>query len=321
MPTKAPVISVVLPVYNGEHVVGDAIHSILAQTYENWELIILDDGSQDGSLELCRSFAQKDSRISVNSNGTNKGLAASMNTLIGLTKGEYIAVQEQDDYSVPERIKWEVELLQSRPEIGCVSGIAAWLNDKKEVFSYFPGLLMHGNQYPQDRSKMVEYLYVEQCKVVNAGCAYRRSILKDLPGPYDVHSRMSIDWQFFLHLAHHHRIFGIQRVLVRMRRGKKHRSLTKMKQLQFQEARRCISLIYQHYRHKRESPINYFLFRKAMANQIAMEARYNGGIKGLLQATHAITLDPFCKSSWFSLSQISIRGIIKAGKFFKRLEA
>jgi len=112
-PRQLPRVSVVLPVYNGARWLERAIDSIVAQTLEDWELLIVDDGSTDDSLRLCQASAAKDIRIRVFRNLTNQGLARTMNRLVSLSSGRYIAVQEQDDVSHRERLAREVEVLDS----------------------------------------------------------------------------------------------------------------------------------------------------------------------------------------------------------------
>ena len=311
MKTFSPLVSVLMPVFNGEKFVAQAVRSIQAQTLEDWELIIVDDGSTDRSLEICNFLASEDKRIRVFRNTQNLGIAKTMNYLVSLAKGKYIAIQEQDDISVPERLAWEVEVLESDEEVGLVSGIAAWIDDEGQVFAYFPGLLHRGMQYPQDKYEMVKFLYTEQCKIVNAACMFRHSIINEVPGPFDEKAKMSIDWQFFLHVAHRYRIYGIPKVLVKMRRGQRHQSVTKQKQLQFCEARRCIRLIYEYYRKDPNSPINYWLYLKAMSNQLLLEGRYYGGVKGWLRLVEAIIYDPSNKGAWKSLYELSLRGLKK----------
>lgn len=86
---NGPLVSIVLPVYNGEEFVIDAIRSIQNQTFLDWELIILDDGSSDNSLEICKKSSANDQRISVYANGANLGLAKTMNKLVRLARGKY----------------------------------------------------------------------------------------------------------------------------------------------------------------------------------------------------------------------------------------
>lgn len=303
-----PKVSVLLPVYNGSEKVADAVSSIQSQSWSDWELIILDDASQDDSLEVCHRLAESDKRIRVYRNPVNRGLAFSMNSLVGLSRGEYIAVQEQDDVSCPDRLTWEVTILNDQPEIGVVSGIASWLDDHDKEFALFPGILKRGDQYPQKNADMVRFLYVDQCKVVNAGCMFRRSVVAGNPAPFDEGAQMSIDWQFFIHAAHKWKIWGLHNVVVRMSRGEKHQHLTAKKALQFIEAQRCIRRIYNIYRFDEVSPINYLLFRRAMSAEMVLEGRYFGRIKGVHCLFVALMYDPFNRNAWKSLRETFMRG-------------
>ena len=300
-------ISAVLPVFNGERWVLDAIRSIQQQSFTDWELIIIDDGSADRSLEVCQACAAQDQRIRVYANGINLGLAKTMNKLVKLAQGQYIAVQEQDDISMPDRFAREVALLDSHPEVGLVSGVAAWLDDAGHIFTYFPGRLHRGEPYPENQSDMVTYLYTEQCKVVNAACMFRRQILTDIAGPFDEQARLSIDWQFFIHVAHKYMIAGISDVLVKMKRGQGHGHLTARKEVQFSEARRCINLVYDKYKNDADSPINYQLYRKAMATELILEGRFWGRFRGLSKLIQATFYDPLTPKIWVSIGELILR--------------
>ena len=96
--TQLPLVSVVLPVYNGAAYLREAVDSILAQTYRSFELIIINDGSKDDSASIIAQF--DDPRIRSFSQA-NQGLAATLNRGIGLAQGAYIARQDQDDISLP----------------------------------------------------------------------------------------------------------------------------------------------------------------------------------------------------------------------------
>jgi len=275
-------------------------------------LVIVDDGSRDNSLPLCEQLARNQSRLRVYANEQNLGLARTMNRLVALSSGKYIAVQEQDDISEPCRLALEVGVLDSRPEVGLVSGVAAWLDDEGKVFNYFPGLLHRGGQYPQNHADMVRFLYTEQCKVVNAACMFRRTLADEISGPFDPAARMSIDWQFFLRVAHGHQIVGIPEVLARMRRGASHDSLTRKKELQFREARRCIRLVFKLYAKDKSSPINYWLYRKAMATELMIEGRSYSKIKGLFRLLQAAMYQPTKAKVWQSLRELSGRAFHRA---------
>jgi hypothetical protein len=243
-------------------------------------------------------------------NDRNLGLAATMNRLVSTACGEYIAVQEQDDCSSPGRLAMEVAVLDADPSVGIVSGIAEWVDDDGRVFTCFPGLLVRGRQYPQSPREMVAYLYTEQCKVVNAGCMFRASVA-DGPEPFDSRARISIDWQFFLNAAHRWRFHGLHQTVVRMRRGQS-QHLTSNKRLQFTEARRCIRLIYQQYRARTDSPVNYWLYRRAMAAELTVEGRYWGGLRALALLSGALLYDPRYRPAWAAWAEMNRRGVRKA---------
>jgi len=114
-------VSVLMPVFNGEKYLGAAVESILAQTYPDFELVILDDGSTDGSLRMLRQFRRGDPRIRIISR-EHRGFDDTANQLIGLARGEYVALMAQDDIALPERLALQVAFLRSNPEVLCVGG-------------------------------------------------------------------------------------------------------------------------------------------------------------------------------------------------------
>lgn len=311
METLSPRVSVLLPVYNGAAFVKDAVDSIRGQTYADWELLVVDDGSKDESAKVCQALAATDARIKFFQNETNLGLARTMNRLVSLAGGQYLAVQEQDDFAAPSRLEREVQVLDSRSEVGLVSGVAAWLDDAGKVWTHFPGRLHRGEAYPTDRAEMVRFLFTEQCKVVNAACMFRREVAAEIPGPFDAEARMSIDWQFFIHVAHRHQILGLPEVLVRMRRGGGHKSLTGKKELQFREARRCLRKMYEQYRADERSPINRQLFRQAMATELVLEGRAYSRVKGVGRVLQALVCQPTHRRAWQTLGEFAGRGLGK----------
>jgi hypothetical protein len=106
-----PVISVVLPVFNGEHYVTYAVQSILDQTWSDFELILLDDGSTDGTLQLLRSFEACDQRVVLVSR-ENRGLVATLNEGLELAQGQWIARMDADDIAFKDRFARQLQWLQ-----------------------------------------------------------------------------------------------------------------------------------------------------------------------------------------------------------------
>lgn len=107
-----PLISVAMPVYNGEKYLAEAIDSILAQTFTDFEFIIIDDGSTDNSLSVLQAYEKRDSRIRLISR-ENRNLVATLNEIIDLARGKWIARMDQDDISLPQRFERQLEWLHS----------------------------------------------------------------------------------------------------------------------------------------------------------------------------------------------------------------
>lgn len=114
----APAISVLMTVYNSRTYVAEAAESILAQTFRDFELLIIDDGSTDDSLSILKSLADKDSRIRLVSR-PNTGLARALNEAIDLAKGEFLARMDADDIAMPDRFEKQIAYLRSHPN--CVA--------------------------------------------------------------------------------------------------------------------------------------------------------------------------------------------------------
>jgi glycosyltransferase involved in cell wall biosynthesis len=111
-----PRISVLMPVYNAEAYVSEAIASILHQSYADFELLVIDDGSQDGSMERISSFT--DNRIKLIRHSINKGLVVRLNEGLAVASGDYIARMDADDISTPDRLRVQIDFMEQHPQIG-----------------------------------------------------------------------------------------------------------------------------------------------------------------------------------------------------------
>ena len=118
-----PLVSVLLPVYNAEPYLGAALESILRQDHKRLEIIAIDDGSRDRSLEIMRRYQQADGRITIVSR-ENRGLIATLNEGLALAKGDLIARMDADDISYPSRLSRQVSSFVEQPELAlCGTGI------------------------------------------------------------------------------------------------------------------------------------------------------------------------------------------------------
>ncbi len=130
--TTSPKVSVVMCVYNDEKNIGKSIESILNQTFSDFELIIIDDGSTDKTAEVLESYVKKDSRIKV-FHKENSGTTASANFGISLACGEYIARLDSDDISYPHRLQTEVDWLDKNPNVALIGGGADMIDQDDNI--------------------------------------------------------------------------------------------------------------------------------------------------------------------------------------------
>lgn len=120
--TDRPLVSIGMPVFNAEKTIRQAIRSILLQTFSDWELLIIDDGSTDGTLAAVREFC--DERIRVIGNNTNRGIAVRLNTAVALSRGEYFARMDGDDICYPRRLERQVSYVHAHPDVDLTG---AWM--------------------------------------------------------------------------------------------------------------------------------------------------------------------------------------------------
>ena len=120
---KEPVVSCITIFFNAEKYIREALESVFAQTYHRWELLLVDDGSTDGSTAIARHFArQHPGRVSYleHSGHKNRGMSASRNLGIQNARGEYIAFLDADDVWLPHKLEQQVPILTSQPKVGMV---------------------------------------------------------------------------------------------------------------------------------------------------------------------------------------------------------
>jgi glycosyltransferase involved in cell wall biosynthesis len=140
MKIQPETISVLLPVYNAEKWLKSCVQSLLAQTFEDFRIYVINDGSTDQSLDILREF--NDLRIIIVENKKNLGLIASLNEGLSLARGKYIARMDADDLCMPDRFKKQVEYLEAHPEVSVLGTRAYYLDEESHVVYKIP--------YPKD---------------------------------------------------------------------------------------------------------------------------------------------------------------------------
>jgi glycosyltransferase involved in cell wall biosynthesis len=130
---KKPLVSIGIPVYNGEKYLSFAIKSTLRQTYENFELILLNDGSTDNSLEIMKYFARNDNRIIIIDDGRNIGLIERLNQLVTLANGNYFTRMDADDIMFPDRIEKQLYKFLNDKSIDLVHSAAISIDTLNKI--------------------------------------------------------------------------------------------------------------------------------------------------------------------------------------------
>ncbi len=131
-----PKVSVMMPAYNVEKYIGEAIESILNQTFQDYELIIIDDGSKDATYQVMQKYAQKSDKIRIFQNEKNEGLVFTRNRLLELAEGEYLAALDSDDISLLDRLEKQVNFLDKNPDIDLLGGGLEFFREDSDEKSY-----------------------------------------------------------------------------------------------------------------------------------------------------------------------------------------
>lgn len=201
---KTPKVSVLTPIYNTnpKHL-RECIDSILSQTYTDFEFIILNDSPDNTEIEeIVKSY--KDQRIRYYKNEKNIGISDSRNKLIDLAKGEYLAIFDHDDISVPTRLEQEVEILDKHPEIGVVSGNLHRF--PKESRSYHP-----------ENNIEIKFTLMHSMVIAHTAAMFRKSVLIDNNIRYEKDFSPAEDYRIVLRLIPYTMFYNIQSILVNYR--------------------------------------------------------------------------------------------------------
>lgn len=201
-----PTISVLLPAYNSEKYIGEAVESILNQTFTDFELIVLDDASTDRTPDILAEYALKDTRIRVVRNESNLRIAASLNRGITLASGKYIARMDADDAAVPERFEKQFELMEKNPDIA-VCG--SWVSVYETGEEWRP---------PSDSDSIKAKLFFESY-LYHPAVMIRKDVLVSYAGGYRPDMPPAEDYDLWVRLAVHPEVkfANVPQVLLRYR--------------------------------------------------------------------------------------------------------
>lgn len=206
--TPEPRCTVLMPVYNGERYLAEAVQSILDQTFHDFRLLIIDDGSTDRSLELARSFT--DARITLACNETNQGVAATLNRGLASIQTDYIARMDADDIALPDRLERQIAFMDGHPDIGLCGGYHQ---------KFFPDditghtiMMRHALTHDEIRFRLLF-----QCTFGHSTIVLRRAVLQQHRLTYSTDHPYAEDYELWTRLVQCTRMANIPCLLVRYR--------------------------------------------------------------------------------------------------------
>ena len=202
MTSNNPEISVIMSVYNGEKYLGEAIESILNQTFTDFEFIIVNDGSTDNSLEIIKSY--DDERIKVTNNEKNIGLTKSLNKALKVARGEYIARQDADDVSMPNRFEEQMKYLEKYPEAALLGTSVYLIDEYGEIMGKRIALANPGNE-PFKTNQFS-----------HGSVVFKKEIIDKLGG-YNELFRYVQDYELWLRIAKYYEMRNLTQILYKLR--------------------------------------------------------------------------------------------------------
>lgn len=201
---RAPIVTVFMAAYNAEEFIEESIISILNQSFKDFELIIVNDGSTDNTVAIVEQI--KDPRIKLVHNPENMGLQATRNRLLDLATGKYIAILDSDDIASPDRLEAQVSFLENHSEIALCGGHAEVI-DENDQFT--------GVKYIQPCNETLETFMLFGNPFVNSTVLFRKKVFLELKGYRDY--APAEDFDLFVRIAAKHRVANLDKTLVKYR--------------------------------------------------------------------------------------------------------
>ena len=209
-----PRVSVVIPTYNYARYVSEAIDSVLAQSFEELEVIVVDDGSTDQTAEILRAFGGQLCDI----RQEHRGLSAARNTGIRAARGQYVAFLDSDDLWLPDKVSLQVARLDAEPEVGLVYGETLLFDDSTPAT-----LTLHSHFAPHPSGRILSWLVCEN--VIPSPTPMVRRELFERVGLFDETLSACEDWDMWIRIARVCEIAYVDRVLAKKRQHQENMSL------------------------------------------------------------------------------------------------
>ncbi|MEM0994242.1 MAG: glycosyltransferase family 2 protein [Bacteroidota bacterium] len=209
-----PMISILTPAYNREKYIGEAIESVQIQAVKDWEMIIIDDGSTDQTVEIVKAYQAKDQRIILLQNPKNMGISATRNHGLKQVKGKYIAMLDSDDVCLPKRFEQQIPFLESHPEVGVLGAWAEHIGTSNHQFT------------PEQNDAQLRARSLYRCPMVHSSTIIRTAIVQAENLRYNEQYPASNDYDFWVQALPHCQFHNLPEYLVQYRRHDQNISVT-----------------------------------------------------------------------------------------------
>lgn len=216
-----PIVSVIIRAFNSRKYIDYAIESVLAQTFQDFEIVVVDDASTDGTDRILHDYARRDERVRIVRNGSNQGPVKTMNIGLRCASGEFIAVHDADDVSLSHRLETQVDFLRANPDVALMGGGAYFIDEEGQEFRMGTADRMVGEAARE---------FLESGRAfIHSSVMYRREAIKSI-GLYDEFFLYSHDYDMLLRMADRYEIALYEEPLVKWRQlntgvtGKKKRA-------------------------------------------------------------------------------------------------
>lgn len=202
--TNKPKVSVLMSVYDGEKTLERCMDSVLNQTYDDFEFIIINDGSNDNTSEILMRYAKKDNRIKIIKNTVNLGQAKSLNKGIKKAKGKYVAIIDADDWWENNKLEIQMRFIRANPSYGLVGIGTIAHND----FTKEKKLLKHR----VENDKEIKRKILKKVPFSHSSIIIKRQLL-EIFGGYDEQIKYAPDYELYLRLLKDTKFYKIQKHL------------------------------------------------------------------------------------------------------------
>lgn len=208
-----PKVTVTMPSYNHEAFIAEAIQSVLNQTFQDFEILIVDDCSTDNSVDIIKSF--KDPRITLIVNSKNKGVCYGHNLMIKLAKGEYIAVINSDDVWEPFKLEEQVNFLDNNANYGAVFSNVEFIREDGSIFDSYHGYDWFNSQNKSRYEWLRSFFYLEN-HLAHPTAVIRREAHEEV-GNYNLLIALSQDYHLWIRLCLKYEIYVLPKKLTKFR--------------------------------------------------------------------------------------------------------